>query len=334
MPETKTERRVVAGDGEEVVDERARRLRLPYVVKKLELTKAFVENLREMTNRRAIRERAVKKYCATLETGHPFAGPFVLHQVEDARTTLGYYFVTLDGHHRRLGLIRFFERHPNFVVEAFAHIYQDLTREQEITVYNEYCDTIHQTETDKVGINEDEIPICGMMKRAFPAPIRIGAAGAGGNHGAFNLIVFLKALMARYNISGWRGENLVDDLKRLVEADYRAAKEIAEIIVEVFGWPTSENHYTKATPLTAIIKVVACNLSRYTRREVVRRLKVKVYQNPRVSNDILLKTQSFGNLKELTETIVKAANKGYSTKLFITPEQLAESLRGRAGRGE
>jgi len=288
-----------------------------------------------MEHFRPLRQGHVRYLFNLLKQGKNFKGVFVLNGIEDKRASGGWRYVLIDGNHRWEAVILFFEAFPNATVWIDVHLYKNLPVEQEREVYNEYAHVIVQRESDKVFINQEDIPIWAMMQRDFPAPVKLSSSGASTNKGSLGFLSLTKAYMARYTSNAFHGHDIVEQLKRLDRDDCRAIREFAEVVVTVFGKPMPGNIYTKMVPLTSLAKVYFCNLKRLGREEIVRRLKEKVLQDPIVMNDIAIHSRALGNVKSLTETIVNVANKGYSApeRLFITPEQFQRTIIATNGNG-
>ena len=296
--------------------------KIEFKTKRLSLTVANVETLKKIENPRPLSETHVLHLLRVLRSGKTFEGVFLLNDVSTekrARMRL------LDGNRRLQAIIQFLEEAPKGSVEIEAHVYRNLTEQQELELFSDANRHRPVTSTDLFFVMQDKIPLWAMVQKDFPVPVAIKTRGRlrGSNEEErIRFTSLVRAYLSRHyshlsSGSKTASENLLNRTINLTKSDYESMKTFVADMVSVFGKPMIGNVFFKTIALAALAKVYYINSERMGREEVVRRFKSKVLGEPMVLNVMAIGTA--GMIRAMTQTIVDACNKGYSdpTKLFV-----------------
>jgi hypothetical protein len=226
----------------------------------------------------------------------------------------------IDGHHRLEAIARFIKLNPTARVEVLFIVYDHLNEEEEKEVYRLLNKGRRQSLDDFIHVQQADFPILGWMQKDFPAKVKVYPLK--GTEQGFKFWHLMQAYLLRFSAGGGgagRQESL-ERIKRFTVEDYKSLKTFAEDFIAAFGLPTKgSNPFATSVSISCVAKTYYCNLEELSRVEIRERWQARVSTDPAVKQ--IMATQALSAARLLTETMVAAMNRGYRTKLAITPAE-------------
>jgi len=240
-------------------------------IEKLVIGNSNINDFRLLSNRRKLREGAVRKLVEKLERGEGFEAPFVL----SGNAENGYNLI--DGNHRLEAISRWLEVDSEGSVEIYAFIYPDLSSQEEKDMYTEWNQGSKQSTNDFIQQYEDEIPLLKMLPFC-------SIYGERDTIPFFRLVGAYLAAQAPKFQGGFLGTpwQFVEISRNMNEKHAEDIKEFMNIFLESFG-PLDEkytiegkmkiNPFKKTTPITAIMKIWFSNRNKIDSKQMVKVFK-------------------------------------------------------------
>lgn len=249
-----------------------------YSIKQIEINADSLEDLKKMKHPRAISTGHVTKlFKALKEQGH-FDQPFVVNKK-------GKEFILIDGNHRFEAYKKWIEEdNSNNGIQDF-YIYDNLTPEEEVSVYTKWNSGKKQSSNDFVYLQQDWIP---MLKLKDRLPVKISLYPLKSGEQGVPLSGIMKAyffatrpgpenILKPYQTSQ---QKFVDDLKEVNEQDIAAIGKFMEFFQKIFGRMEKDNSYQTTTGLNVLMALYMRNVpGRISEEKLVSKVKRRVWMS-------------------------------------------------------
>jgi hypothetical protein len=290
-------------------------------VKRITIDKEIVKKLRHLKNARALAPAQVRSFLETLRAGGFFESVMIVNTTTENGKERWWL---IDGGHRLRAIEMRLEEAPDAKIVVDFHIYKDLTKEQELVVFEHANGGRRVKAEQRLKIWSPFIPVLKMMDAALPCKLSFDSLGPGER--AIRYTTVLRAYMGRYNLGHFHSQDLVAPARRLGEDDALAMGEFMRFMIAVAGEPVRESVYFKSVAFAVFAKVYFCNLNPFRQEDLVARFKAKVITDTMTRDNLATHAHAASMCEQLTDMVVAAANKGFDLpkKRLITVARYKE----------
>ena len=268
------------------------------------VTKSTLVKFKVRDYRRNIRSYMVAQMYSALLEDRTFQSPIHVNLVN------GVFWI-IDGNHRIEALMEFLEKQPEEKIEIPLAIHENLSVEEEKTLYDELANTINQNLPDIIKIHFDEVPFFSMVDNNFPVRTSIYSSKDALNYPVL-LSVFASKDFDTYR--GVRKKEILKFMKNINKNDYVDLKDFFMSFKKIFGEPAFISPYYKRSVLWIIMSVYFRNRAVVDIDALWSRIKKKGFNNV-----LLLDASKQGSAEFTTDSrrlFLEKLNKGWKgTKL-------------------
>lgn len=223
-------------------------IRKPYVQKVMTITKRNIKDFIRPEWHREFRESHITKIRNAMLRGEHPSENLTINQ-EGRRMRI------INGNHRTEAIRRIINDYSDFTIEMTLTIYYNLTKEEEIAIYekvnNVKAETgldrlkAHITGTELMDILEKKLPFRVVFRQPQKTERNVMSAGT-----------VILAYMNRSSISGGGGTKIaIQNLGNLTDNDYDRIIEYAKFFKRVFGEPGKDNMYSSYNIYSVVAKL-------------------------------------------------------------------------------
>ncbi len=284
----------------------------PYVQRNILVTKGIIKNYIRPEWHREFKLRHVRKIKTALIKGeHPSENITVNYITNTGKSRI------LNGNHRMQAIRDVIEEYPKFRIELTFTIYNNLSKEEEISIYEKVNNTKKESGLDRLKAHLVGTEIYKLMMERFPfKPLFRNQSRSDRN--SLSMGTILASYVVR-NDTGIAAGN-VHILKKAVlldEDDYDRIAKFARFFKRTCGEPSKDNLYSSYNIFSVIAKIYYTTVGiDMTEEEYEKRLKKVLQRN---TSDLMLYNRGVDKQKQLYEFILSKI-KGRK-KLFNVYEQ-------------
>ena len=286
-------------------------LKLGYRTLRHEISKEDVDNqtFETLMSRRLISQTSVNRLFSNLVKGIHFEAPFVVNY-KNKRYRL------VDGNHRWEAVCKYLMANPDNRVEVLLNIYDDMSEEDEKSLYTRYNIGKKQTTNDFIQQYKADIPIFKLVSDQTRFPIRVSVYPNVGALSFYRLIsAYLASKQARFP-GGYCGSamDFVEVARNLGHSDVAVMSEFIKEYQSAFG-PIRNNAWFKGTPFTAVMRIWTDNKSNIKPDMMVDLFRKKLQQDAKSLD--MAKASGMSACKWVRGQFLPMLNAGRSRNLFV-----------------
>ena len=236
-----------------MVDLKKTKLIKPYIQKTVTLTR---RNIRQYTRpewHREFRERHITAIMNGIMRGdHPSENLTINQLTSRVRSTQNRI---LNGNHRTEAIRRIIKEHPTFSIEVTLTIYTNLTKEEEITIYEKINNTKRETGLDKLKAHLTGTVVMELINKKFPFRVLFRSLGRNDRNAITAGSVFGGYVYRNDQTISGGANGLLKRMDSLNKQDYDRLFKFATFFKRVCGEPSRDNLYSSYNVFSVLGKL-------------------------------------------------------------------------------
>ena len=285
-----------------------------YKIEKYIITSENISNFTVMENRRQIGEIHVGKIHKALLTGKNPIGILIVNKRNNQLRLI-------DGNHRLEALKRFYSYYKSnkeVKVECILKVYENLTDEEERSVYTDEARRRNESHEDRLNMFKDSLTFWKLIDdklNKFPFKVTIYNAKDG-----IKFRVILNAIFTSKTSESvgffpktLGKDDLVEFCMDLDYNDFVVTKEFAEFFVNIFGEVNSNNIFTRSQFFIPLFDIYVKNRDQVKTSTFIPRF-IRIIRKPDIIQFLNLSGREAQS--RLREIMLSYMNHGFSTHQF------------------
>ena len=226
-------------------------IKKPYVQKTATLTKRNINQFIRPEWHREFRTQHMNTIKNAMKRGEHPSENITVNQITGLRT----HNRILNGNHRIEAIKQIFQDHPNFSIEITLTIYTNLTKEEEILVYEKINNTRRETGLDKIKANLIGAEIYEYIEKRFPCRVLFRNMSQSDRNSISAGTLLSSYINRNTKRVGGGALTMLKLIQTLKKQDYERMFNFVTFFKRVCGEPSKQNLYSSYNVFSVLAKI-------------------------------------------------------------------------------
>ena len=230
-------------------------IRKPYIQKVVTLNRRTIKQYIRPEWHREFRNNHISTIRNAMLKGEHPSESITINEVFTSRITHASQKRILNGNHRIQAVREIIKEHPDFSIELTVSIYYNLTKEEEIKVYEKVNNTRKESMLDKLKAHLVGTDVLKMVEQKFPFRVLFRSLGRS-DRNAITATTLFSAYIYRNEAKVAGGiKTILPAISTLGKDDYNRIFKFATFFKKVCGEPSKQNLYSSYNVYSVLGKI-------------------------------------------------------------------------------